>query len=401
MLTDAEVRSLKPGSVERLLVYDAKACGLCLRVSARSKSWSFIYRPKGSARQRRYTIGDYPAWSLSQAREKALALRRVVQDGGDPVAAAQQRNDALTLAGLIERFIEKHAKKKLRSWRDYEGLLRRDVLPTLGQRRADEVTRGEVANLLDKVAERAPVVSNRVLNTLSSAYSWAVSEGLVPTNPVIGLKRRHMEVPKERFLSDDEIRAFWRASELVASAYRDVFRLILLTGQRPGECAGIRAEEVDFSKGVWTLPPARTKNKREHKIPLVGQAYEIVRRLRDERSTGALIVSPRGRPISPQNLAKAFENMRDSLFETSATPHDLRRTAATVLGRLGIDRMTVAYVLNHASTTKSTVTGSTYDQHTYLPQKLMALQALDAEVREVLTGEHAASNVVDLGRNRA
>ncbi|WP_199866102.1 site-specific integrase [Methylobacterium sp. Leaf361] len=396
MLTDAQVRSLKADGASRLMIYDAKAQGLCLRVSASSKSWSFIYRPKGSAKQRRYTIGDYPSWSLAQAREKTFALRRTVQEGGDPVAAAQERIAALTVAGFIERYIERYAKKKLRSWRDYEGLLNRDVVPALGQRRAEELTRAEVANLLDKIAARAPVVSNRVLNTLSAVYSWGVSEGLVPSNPVTGLKRRHLEAPKERYLSDEEIVAFWNVTESAAPAYRDTFRLILLTGQRPGECAGIRAEEVDLATEIWTLPPSRTKNGRQHKIPLVGRALEIVRRLRADRSAGALIVSPRGRLITPQNLAKAFENLREGVFETNVTPHDLRRTAATLLGKLSVGRLTQGYVLNHVSTTKSSVTGSVYDQYDYISEKKIALRALDAQIIALIEGGEMASNVIAL-----
>lgn len=93
VLTDVEVRGLKAEPEQRLVVYDAKARGLCLRVTPRTKSWSFIYRPKGGVKQRRYTIGDYPAWSLSAARDKALALRRTVQDGGDPVADAKTRRE--------------------------------------------------------------------------------------------------------------------------------------------------------------------------------------------------------------------------------------------------------------------------------------------------------------------
>lgn len=389
-LTDVEVRSLKPEGGERLMIYDAKARGLCLRVSAGTKAWSFVYRPRGSTQQRRFTIGDYPAWSLAQAREKALTLRRLVQDGGDPVAAAKERREALTVAGLIDRFIEQHAKKKLRSWRDYESLLKRDVVPALGHRLAQELTRGEVANLIDKIAARAPVVSNRNLQTLSSVYSWAVSEGLVQSNPVTGLKQRHAEVPKDRVLSDAEIKAFWHASASAAPAYRDAFRLILLTGQRPGECAGIRAEEIDLVRGTWSLPVARTKNKRAHSIPLVGEALAIAARLCAETRAGPLILSPRGRALSPQNMAKAFERLREGIFQAGATPHDLRRTAATLLGRSEIDQMTIAHVLNHASTTKATVTGSTYDRHDYLPQKKRALEALDANLKAII--EVAASD---------
>src|SRR4051794_32105813 len=106
-LTDATVRAVKPEPDQRLVIYDSVARGLCLRATSRTKSWSFVYRPKGRTQQKRYTIGDYPAWSLSQAREKALAMHRLVQDGGDPVAEGRTRRDALTVAQMVDRFISK------------------------------------------------------------------------------------------------------------------------------------------------------------------------------------------------------------------------------------------------------------------------------------------------------
>jgi len=400
-LTDTEVRSLKAHAEQRLVVYDAKARGLCLRVTARTKSWSFIYRPKGRAQQKRYTIGDYPAWSLSEARNKALALRRQVQDGGDPVAEGKASRDALTVAGMVERFVSK-SKSRLRSWQTYESLLKRDVLPVMGDRPAGAVARAEVANLLDRVAERAPVVANRVQNTLSSVFSWAPSEGLVPTNPVLGLRKRHNEVPKERVLSDGEIRTLWHATAVMGPAYRDVLRLILLTGQRPGEVAGIRGREVNFEHALWTLPPERVKNKRRHLVPLTGEALTIIRKRGEGAGSGPLFITPRGHTPTSQGVAKAFERLRqDGVFETPATPHDLRRTAATLMGRLEIDQMTIARVLNHASTTKATVTGSTYDRHTYEPQMRRALEALDAEIGRIVSGVQPAHNVLAFSTRRS
>lgn len=395
-LTDVEIRSLRAAPGQRLIVYDAKARGLCLRITSGAKSWSFIYRPKGSPRQRRYTIGDYPAWSLSAAREKALALRRQVQDGGDPLVAAKTSRDALTVAGLVDRFLNRYAKAKLRSWRDYEAVLRRDVLPVLGDRRADALTRAEVADLLDRVAMRAPVMANRLQNTLSSVFSWALSEGLVEANPVTGLRKRTKEVAKKRVLADEELHCFWQATERAAPAFRDTLRLILLTGQRPGECAGIRAEEVDLAAGLWTIPAGRTKNKIEHTVPLVGQALAIVARLAHARPAGSLIVTPRGKELTSQNLAKAMEGLREGLFAEPVTPHDLRRTAATLMGRLEIDQMTIGRVLNHASTTKATVTGAVYDRYSYIPQKRRALEALAGEIARVITGLAGQPNVVAL-----
>lgn len=395
-LTDVEVRGLKAEPGKRLVVFDAKARGLCLRVSVGSKAWSFVYRRKGSTRLKRYTIGDYPAWPLAAAREKALALRRMVQDGGDPMVSAKTSRDALTVSGLIDRFIARYAKVKLRSWKDYEAVLKRDVIPAMGDRRAGEVTRTEVADMLDKVAARAPVLANRLQNTLSSVYSWALSEGLVELNPVTGLRKRTVEVAKERTLTDEEIRTFWRETDAAAPAYRDALRLILLTGQRPGECAGIRREEVDLVAGLWTLPSARTKNKIEHTVPLVGEAQEIVRRLNQGTGSGALMRSPRGKALSVQNLAKAAERLRNGKFGEPFTPHDLRRTAATLLGRLEIDQMLIGRVLNHSGTTKATVTGSVYDRHSYNPQKRRALEALDGEIARIRTGALRPSNVVPM-----
>jgi integrase len=395
-LTDVEVRGLKAEPGKRLVIFDTKARGLCLRVSPGSKSWSFVYRPKGSLKQKRFTIGDYPAWPLAAAREKALALRRLVQDGGDPVVVVNTSRDALTVAGLIDRFITRYAKAKLRSWRDYEAVLKRDVIPAMGDRKAGDVTRAEVAAMLDKVAARAPVLANRLQNTLSSVFSWALSEGLVAANPVTGLRKRTLEVAKERTLTDEEIRTFWRATEVAAPAYRDTLRLILLTAQRPGECAGICAEEVDLDNALWTIPAERVKNKIEHTVPLVGEAHEIVERLVREGSKGPLIRTPRGKVLTVQNLAKAVEKMRDGRFAEPFTPHDLRRTAATLMGRLDIDQMLIARVLNHASTTKASVTGSVYNRHTYDPQKKRALEALDLELDRIVNGSEAIGNVLPL-----
>jgi integrase len=310
----------------------------------------------------------------------------------------RRRRDALTVASLIERFIDRYARVKLRSWKDYQAILDRDVIPILGDRPAGEVSKPEVAALLDKVALRAPILANRLQNTISSVFSWALSEGLVTVNPVTGLRKRTQQVPKERVLSDQEIQTFWQATERSAPAFRDTLRLVLLTGQRPGECAGMRAEQVDLVSGVWSLPPNRTKNKLEHTVPLVGQALKIVERLVEAKRSGPLIITPRGRELTSQNLAKSMQALRGNLFAEPATAHDLRRTAATLLGRLDIDQMTIARVLNHSSTTKSTVTGSVYDRHSYIPQKRRALEALDAEVRRIITGHEGPHNVVTMRR---
>ncbi len=397
-ITDRLIASLKAEQGSRLEILDSEATGLCLRVMPSGvKSWSFLFRAVPGGPKKRLTIGDYPAWSLADARKRALALRKGVQDGVDPVVEKKRTRGELTFAKLLERFIA-HAKPRLRSWADYEALLNRNVVPKLGDRRATDVQRTDIANLLDEIAAAAPVTSNRVQAVLSSAFTWATNEGLILANPIVRLSKRAIEKPKERVLSDEEVSRLWRGLDDMAAAYRDALRLVLLTGQRPGECAGIRAEEVDLKDGVWTIPAERAKNKRAHGVPLVGEALAIVRRLKGTTATGALIITPRGAELTPQNLAKAFERLPNGTLGTPATPHDLRRTAATLMARLGIDRFHVAAVLNHSGTTKATVTGAVYDQHSYLPEKKRALEALGAEVARLVAGVEKPINVVAMKR---
>jgi integrase len=141
----------------------------------------------------------------------------------------------------------------------------------------------------------------------------------------------------------------------------------------------------------------RARDNIQHSIPLLGEALQITRRVLEERGrSGPLTVIPRGRELTSQNLAKAMEGLREGLFTEAVTPHDLRRTAATLMGRLEIDQITIGWVLNHASTTKATVTGSVYDRHSYIPQKRRALEALDGEVARAISGSASQHNIVTL-----
>lgn len=276
--------------------------------------------------------------------------------------------------------------------------MRRDVLPAMGERRADDITRAQIANLLDKVADRAPVASNRLHTVLSSVFSWGVSEGLVERNPVLGLRKRAAEVAKDRVFSDHEIKQMWTASDGLGPAYRDIMRLILLTGQRPGEVAGLVHSELDLDAARWVLPAERVKNKRQHLVPLVGEAAVIVSRLAASTTKGPLLITRRGVVPSSNDVAKAAQRLRSEGFALPFTAHDLRQTAATLMGRLEIDQMTIARILNHARTTKSTVTGNVYDRHTYEPQMRRALEALDAEIRRIVSGQPISTNVLPLRR---
>ncbi|WP_445500502.1 phage integrase central domain-containing protein [Microvirga sp. G4-2] len=181
---------------------------------------------------------------------------------------AKAHRDALTVVGLVERFIERYAKPRLRSWKDYEALLRRDLIPALGGRRAEAVHRTDIAALLDKVAARAPVLANRLQNAISSVFSRARSEGLVTANPVKGPCKRTKQVAKERVLSDEEIRIFRKVTAGAAPAFRYTLRLILLTGQRPGNApkrsTWRQAMDNSGPRGKFDPPSGRCPPRRNH-----------------------------------------------------------------------------------------------------------------------------------------
>jgi integrase len=403
-LTDRTLRALKPkadGSQREL--FDADARGLSARCSTSGRvTWCFTYTSPLIRKRRRQTIGTYPAWSLADARAWARNLRRTVEAGHDPVEDRRANARRMTVAQLVERYLAA-IEKTHRGHRKVCRSIERDVLPTLGTRAVEDVKRRDIISILDAIAQRgAPVHANRVRNMLSAMWSWAISEDLadVEGNPASNIKKRVEEHAGTRWLTAAEIKSIAPHLELLPPAKRDALKLILLTGQRPGEVAGIRAREIDLDKSLWIIPAERSKNKREHTVPLVGEARAVVVRLiasacKDEldRYDGRLLLlRQRGvRPLQVNNLNWSLRSALTAAGVSPAKPHDLRRTALTHLGRLEFDPLVIGHVANHASVTKATITTSVYVQHDYLPQKRRALSAWDFDLSYLLRGEDPPS----------
>ena len=408
-LTDRALRALKPkadGSQREL--FDGAARGLSARCSTSGGvTWCFSYTSAVARKRRRLTIGSYPAWTLADARARARDLRRTVEAGGDPIDDAKAKARRMTVAQLVGRYlaaIETTHRDHKRVRRSIE----RDVLPILGDRPAEDIKRRDIISILDTIVRRgAPVHANRVRSMLSAMWSWAISEDLVDieVNPGSNIKNRIEERAGTRWLSTAEIQSLAPHLDALPLAKRDALKLILFTGQRPGEVAGIRASEVDLDKGVWTIPAERSKNRREHAVPLVGEARAIVVHLienarKDELSRHddrLLLVRARGvRPLQVNNLNWALRSALQAAGIAAAKPHDLRRTALSHLGRLGISPIIIGHVANHVSVTKNTVTSAVYIRHDYLAEKRHALSAWDNELNHLLRGDDNRDNVVVL-----
>jgi integrase len=431
-LTDARIRSAPPPKTGIVELWDSKTSGLCLRVMKSGiRSWTFRYRPASGAAFRRVTLGRYPVLSLVEARAKAENIRNQVRTGADPQqdkrddrAALRHAPQALSFDALADLYIERYAKRQKASWKNDEGYLRANARPAWGKRDAASITSQDAARLLFDVVARSPISANRLRSVLVKLFGWACESALLADNPMLGVKKPHREGKgKTRTLRDDEIRVLWRGLDQAKAAPGIVaaLRTLLLLGQRPGEVAGMALSELHHldndCTAHWELPAPRMKARKSHVVPLPPLAREIVvAELARQRDT-----DPKAKPefvfaskfaerarLARHSLSQSFGRVIDGLDDSGAdaetvarlktdppTPHDLRRTLATGLARLGIPRDDRLAVLAHSYGDVHEI----YDQYDRLPQKRAALEAWERHLRKVIAGKPAGgAEIVTLRR---
>ena len=358
------------------------------------KTFMFLYRTGG--RRRRMKLGIYPALSLAGARAQAFDLLGAVERGEDPAEERQQEHRAGTFEELAELYLERHARpqKKPASIKEDTRILKAYLLPAWGRRKFRSVTRSDVIRLLDNIQfkRQAPVMANRVKALTSTIFNFALRKALVPetfANPCTHVELPARERSRDRVLSDDEIRALWRDLENRAEPTASIYRLILLTGQRPGEMKAMRWCDMD-GENIWTIPAAETKNKREHKVPLSSQALAIIEGLRPFSGDSEFVfaAAPSGGHI--HWLQKTSQRIqRNTGFHFR--PHDLRRTCATNLSKLGIDDVTIARILNHSWPLRHMT--AVYNRWEKLPEMSRALQRWGERLERKVTGQESSKVV--------
>jgi integrase len=399
-LTVKSIAALKP-KAQRYEVWDGQGFGV--RVTPRGiKSWIWLYRYNGTPR--RLTLGNYPALGLADARLRLAEERKKLDAGLDPgeiiVQAKRAERQAETVAELAESYLEGWARKHKRSAGEDERILRKDVIPAWGNRKAKEIQRKDVIALLDGIEARgAPIQANRTLAVIRKMYNWAISRDLLETNPCYMVMPPGKETQRDRVLSPSEITCFWAGlnEARMSETIRLALRLQLATAQRRGEVIGAEWKEFDFDDGVWTIPGEKSKNGLPHRVPLSPFALQLVE-LAWANAGGSrwLFPSPRGdKPITGRAVDHAVRNNREKIGVENVTPHDLRRSAASHMTSMGISRLTVSKLLNHAESGVTAV----YDRHSYDPEKRQALEAWGQRLQEIVTGEFSAGNVLQLRTN--
>lgn len=386
--------------------------GLELRVQpSGAATWAFVYAkgPRDARVVKRVVLGHRDDTDVGEACAKASKMRAAVLDG-DPVedakaAKAFAAQPVLTFKALAATWLERHAKpnKGERSVYDDQIILTKDALPAIGALPADKVTKSQVLQITNAVAERGTtgrlnrplrVRPNRVLSLIRTIYRWGVSEDLIANDPTAGIKQRAKEVARDRVLTPDEIRGLWFGLEKTGMDKRTLtaIRLALVTAQRIGEVSCINKAELDLAPGkaVWTLPGKRSKNKETHRTPLSKMAVGLIEGAMETAGHSAYLfpVAP-DKPIAASAASKSMFWVRPQLGIENVRIHDLRRTAASYMAEMEVSQHTISLVLNHVSAAKGTITGEVYVKYGFDREKRRALEMWARRLEKILAGKNA------------
>jgi len=424
LMTDLQVRKLKPRR-ERFEVSDGD--GLYLRVMpSGEKSWDFRYQFDG--RPRRMTLGVYhvspspagtkyhrpipldklPFLTVAEARERCLEARKKVREGIDPGVERQQARKARKAAPTFRQIIgelwevELQAKK---SGAETKRLLEKDVLPAWGNRKVADIKKRDIVLLLDRIKDRGPILANRIHGALTRLFNFAAERGVIEDSPCTRI-RKTAEHGRSRVLDDDEIRLLWAALNFDSTTidlYRTsklALKMILLTGQRPGEVCGMEWGEIDDA-GVWNIPAERMKNGQLHRVPLASMALETIEAARPYSGESRFVFQSSYKddwPITRHALSRAINRHWPEIgFKEGFTPHDLRRTLRTRLAELGVSDVVAERVLGH----KLQGVLGVYNRHSYDLEKRQALELWERRLHEILGLIEPMSNVIPFGVRHA
>jgi integrase len=359
------VDRLGPGS----LIWDTALIGFGVRRQLRHPFYLCRYRFGG--KQRFLTIGPHGQWTPETARRECQRLLGIVASGVDPAAKAKG-DDTFSL--IAERYLARQqAKLKPRSFVEVQRHLRKHSAP-LANLTLIAITRRDVAQVLADVERDCGAVSrNRVRASLSSLWTWAVQEGLVEHNIVTGTGRADEGASRDRVLSEAEIKALWAA--LGDDDFSLALRLLLLTGQRKSEIGNLSWNEVNLKAAAIVLPAERTKNGREHMLPLSSQASALLAGIK--RRNGEFVFGIKHWVLPKERLDQRAQIQPWRL-------HDLRRTCATGMAELGVHPHIIEAVLNHVSGHKAGVAGI-YNRARYESEMRSALQRWADHVAAITT----------------
>ena len=416
-ITKRTVDALKKGEADQYL-WDDEVSGFGLKVTPKNaRTYILQYRMGGRGTPtKRFTIGRHGTWTPEEARKEAKRLRQMVDRGIDPQAEQvarlvaeqerQRRGEAFAFSAYVDRFLEQYGKREWRAG-TYDGAeanFRLYVKPQLGKSSLLDITRADVTAMLDTIPVEKPALRRSVYAYTRKLFAWAVGRGDLEKSPMDGMSAPSTVASRDRVLGDPELRLVWLASKEVNGLYGRLVRLLLLTGQRRDEVSEAEWAELDRDARLWTIPGARTKNGLVQLVPLSDAVVEELDALAGAKEwprKGLLLSSNGKTSFSGFSKCKAaLDKEMKALAEKDGMEwqawklHDLRRTLATGMQRLGIRFEVTEAVLNHVSGSKAGVAG-VYQRHDWKDEKRAALDAWARHIASILAPA-GSSNVVQL-----
>ena len=421
-LTDENILdSVCPPGRKDVMFFDDTLPGFGLRVTAKGKR-IFIAQYNVGKTKRRTVLGEYGAdLTVAEARKRATKLRGQMLEKRDPVAErkatlaatlaaeaearAKAARDAYTVDKLITDWTNHHLATRSESYRLRVPRDMRAALKKWLAVPADTLTRTDSVRVLDTVKSGSgPVAANRLRAVSRACWSWAVKRGALAANPWEATPRpQARETGRERVLSDDELAVLYSAAGALDEPWGVLIRLLILTGQRRGEVAGMQWSELDLKEARWTIPGDRAKNHHTQIVPLADEAVALLRTIKKRKDGKFVFEGPRKTAVSGFGKVKARLDVAlqkaagaDQQKPAPWVLHDLRRTLATGLQRLGVRLEVTEAVLNHVSGSRKGIVG-VYQRHGWEKEKEAALTAWTNHVLAALKPIDAStSNVVQM-----
>jgi integrase len=396
-ITERVVSRKEPGEI-----WDELLPGFGLRIGARKRTFFVMGRcwsaKKGKIVQARRTVGTTIELTLGEARDKARTMLANFASGLDPEEAARAakleaaRSRRNTFASIAADYMQEHGRHR-KDAEERQRKLDKDILPEIGHIPVADLRRADIKALVLEKARETPVMAKRIKSLIHTVLNYAIDEELIDANPAARIKLQ-AETRRDRYLSSPEIRRFWRGIDKARldPQMRRILKLLLTTAQRRSEVALMRWDELDIDGGVWELPADRTKAGRATRVPLSPLALELI----GQPDGGEYVFHHKdGEPLTVYSVSQAMRRELKplGLADKPATPHDLRRSAASQMGELGIDRLIIGIILNHKD---PTLTGQVYDLSTRWKPKRAAMLAWSDKLIEITTGQEAPSNVKQL-----
>jgi integrase len=387
----------RTGDVARAEYPDAACPGLHLVVQPTgTRSWAFRFRRRADRKSVKLTIGKAgeSGLSLAAARHAAAAHRHRLERGDavTPVTSVTPKTEGGgdKIETAVAAFFELHVRRKNRvsTAQATEGVFNSIVLPAWRGRTISSICRRDTIELVESVAARGcGYRANRTLAALSKFFNWLVARDALVFSPVAGVEPPHKEEVRTRLLSDAELRALWLACEH-EGALGQAIRMLILTGARRNEIGHMVWSEIDKQCRVWMLPAVRSKNKRVHTILLSSQARAVIE-ARPRFAGCPYVFSADGKgPVNNWDKVKRRVSARAEIAADSWRLHDLRRTCASGMQKLGIQVAVIEKALNHVSGTFRGIVG-VYQQHDYADEVDIALQRWADRVEEIVGGKPA------------